>query len=209
MSSSLYSLYNGFITDKGQWNYYPYNLLHGQWKNLWKYVVVLMIVLNSLLLAVPWKEPSDENGKFVAVEGILYLRILYIVFQVFFVLFVLLNFISDGYDYFFLSTRNTLELMFAMASIAYICFAVTFECVDDKKSLIVELTNFALGLSVVRLISALWKFNVLVNLFYTVIATVINSVPLFGVLMVVFFHYALVGTLLFSNVRTGDAIDYR
>ena len=199
-----------FFTDKTKWNYYPYKFLHGQWKNVGKYIIVLMIVLNSLLLSVPWKE-LDKSGSYVQDESVLYLRVLFIIFQAFFVLFVILNLLSDGYVYFFLSVRNTVEFLFAVASMAYIIFAIIFESVDDDKkdSMIVELTDFALGLAVVRLINGLWKFNVLVNLFYTVIATVINSIPLLGILLVVFFHYALVGTLFFSNVRTGDAIDYR
>lgn len=169
-----------------------------------------MIILNSLLLSVPWKEITGHGT--VPDENVRYLPILYIIFQVFFVSLVLLHLISDGYVYYFLSVRNTLEFLFAVASIAYIILAIIYECLDDhnqKNSLIIVLTNFALGLAVVRLISALWKFNVLLNLFYTVIATVINSIPLFGVLLVVFFHYALVGTLLFSNIRTGEAINYR
>ena len=177
---------------------------------MWKYVVVFMMVLNSLLLSVPWKE-LDDDGTSVPDESLLYLRLLFIIFQAFFVLFVVLHLLSDGYVYFFLSVRNTVECLFAVASVAYIILAVTFESLhsDQKNSIIVPLTDLALGLTVVRLINALWKFNVLVNLFYTVIATVINSIPLLVVLSVVFFHYALVGTLLFSNVRTGDAINYR
>lgn len=179
---------------------------------MWKYVVVFLIVLNSLLLSVPWKrieEGDNENyGKYMPDNDFLYLRILFIIFQAFFVVFVLINLISDGYIYFFLSVRNTVEFLFAVASVAYIIFAVIFETFNDP-SLIVDLTDFALALTIVRLINALWKFNVLVNLFYTVIATVFNSIPLLGVLLVVFFHYGLVGTLFFSNVRTGDAINYR
>lgn len=177
---------------------------------MWKYVVVLMIVLNSLLLSVPWKELKSD-GNWEPVKSVLYLRILFIIFQAFFVLSVLLNLLSDGYVYFFLSVRNTVEFLFAVASVAYIILAITFESLDNnqKNSLIVALTDFALALTIVRLINALWKFNVLVNLFYTVIATVINSIPLLGILLVVFFHYGLLGTLFFSNVRTGDAIDYR
>lgn len=177
---------------------------------MWKYVVVCMIVVNSLLLCVPWKELRSD-GTFVPDDNTLYLRILFIIFQACFVFFVVLNLLSDGYVYFFLSVRNTVEFLFAVASVAYIIFAVTFELLNDdqKDSLIKALTDFALGLSVIRLINGLWKFNVLVNLFYTVIATVINSIPLLGILLVVFFHYGLVGTLFFSNVRTGDAINYR
>ena len=198
------------LTDNKKWNYYPYKLLHGQWKNQWKYVVVLMIILNSFLLCVPWKELKSD-GKFEPAENVYYLRILYIVFQAFFVSLVILHLTSDGYVYYFLSVRNTVEFLFAVASVAYIILAITYEFLDNdqKNELIVELTDFALGLAVIQLISALWKFNVLVNLFYTVIATIINSIPLLGVLLVVFFHYALVGTLLFSNIRTGEAINYR
>ena len=170
-----------------------------------------MIVLNSLLLSVPWKKLDDETKETVPDENLLHLRILFIVFQVFFVFSVVLHLLSDGYVYFFLSARNTVEFLFAVASVAYIILAVTFECLNNaqKDSVIVPLINLALGLTVVRLINALWKFNVLVNLFYTVIATVVNSIPLLVVLSVVFFFYAMVGTLLFSNVRTGDAINYR
>lgn len=169
-----------------------------------------MIVLNSFLLSVPWKKLKDD-GATVPNENLLYLRLLFIIFQAFFVLSVVLHLLSDGYVYFFLSARNTVEFLFAVASVAYIILGITFECLnsDQKNSVIVPLTALALGLTVVRLINALWKFNVLVNLFYTVIATVINSIPLLVVLSVVFFFYALVGTLLFSNVRTGDAINYR
>ena len=177
---------------------------------MWKYVVVFMIVLSSLLLSLPWKQLNDD-GKSVPDESLLYLRILFTIFQAFFVLSVVLHLLSDGYVYFFLSVRNTVEFIFAVVSVAYIILAVIFECLDgnQKESVIVPLTALALALTVVRLINALWKFNVLVNLFYTVIATLINSIPLLVVLLVVFFHYALVGTLLFSNVRTGDAINYR
>ena len=198
-----------FIAEKTEWNYYPYKILHGRWQNVWKYVIVLMIVLNSLLLSVPWKQLEDD-GTCVPDNDRLYLRVLFIIFQAFFVLSVILHLLSDGYVYFFLSVRNGVEFLFAVASVIYIILAVTFEILDDdrQKSIIVPLTNLALGLTVVRLINALWKFNVLVNLFYTVIATVINSIPLLVVLLVVFFAYGLVGTLLFSNVRTGHAIDY-
>ena len=167
-----------------------------------------MTVLNSLLLAVPWKILEDD-GKYMPDNDLLYLRIVFIIFQAFFVLSVVLHLLSDGYEYFFLSVRNAMEFLFAVASVAYIILAIIFEALDDdeKDSVIGPLTNMALGLAIVRLINALWKFNVLVNLFYTVIATVINSIPLLVVLLVVFFHYALVGTLLFSNVRTGDSID--
>ena len=171
---------------------------------------MFIIILNSLLLSFPWKKLKDDGAN-VPDENLLPLRILFIIFQAFFVLSVMLHLLSDGYVYFFLSARNTVEFLFAVASVAYIILAITFECLnrEQKNSIIVPLTDLALGLTVVRLINALWKFNVLVNLFYTVIATVINSIPLLVVLLVVFFLYALVGTLLFSNVRTGDAINYR
>ena len=195
------------VTERKQWNYYPYKFLHGQWKNQWKYVFVLMIVLNSLCLGWPWQEITRDG--YTEIDKHLFLRVLYIIFQVFFVLIAALSLVSDGYVFYFLSIRNTLEFCFAVASFVYIVLATGFEISDGNTIGISGITAFALGLAVVRLISALWKFNVLVNLFYTVIATIFNSIPLTGVLLVVFLHYGLVGTLLFRNVRTGKAINYR
>jgi len=179
-------------------------------------VFVLIIVLSSLLLSVPWREikQSDDHGnniaaKYTAINDYLFLRVLYILFQVFFVFIAGLNLVSDGYVFYFLSSRNTFEFFFAVASSVYIVLAIVFEARGERFIGISGITDFALGLAVVRLISALWKFNVLVNLFYTVIATIFNSIPLTGVLLVVFLHYGLVGTLLFRNVRTGKALNYR
>ena len=186
---------------------------------------VFMIVLNSLCLSLPWQEirpvrlpnnntnnsnnNDDENYKYTEISEHLFLRVVYLIFQAFFVFIAALNLVSDGYVYYFLSIRNTLEFFFAVASFVYIVLAIIFEASSGDLIGISEITAFALGLAVVRLISALWKFNVLVNLFYTVIATIFNSIPLTGVLLVIFLHYGLVGTLLFRNVRTGKAINYR
>jgi len=166
-----------------------------------------MIVLNSLCLSLPWQEIQSDGYR--EISSHVFLRVVYIIFQAFFVFVAALNLVSDGYVFYFLSIRNTLEFCFAVASFVYIVLAIIFEASDRDLIGISGITAFALGLAVVRLISALWKFNVLVNLFYTVIATIFNSIPLNGVLLVVFLHYGLVGTLLFRNVRTGRAINYR
>lgn len=49
----------------------------------------------------------------------------------------------------------------------------------------------------------------MLNLLLTVVVTIIRGIPLMMVLAVVVLCYSLVGVILFSNLRSGEAVDYK
>ena len=48
----------------------------------------------------------------------------------------------------------------------------------------------------------------MLNLLITILNTLIKSIPLIFVVSIILICYSLVGVVLFSNVRSGEAINY-
>ena len=49
----------------------------------------------------------------------------------------------------------------------------------------------------------------MLNLLITVGSTILRSIPLIHVLLIIVICYSVLGVVLYSNIRTGEAIDYR